>query len=669
MPKPAPHTAHRRAPAAAPDFASRRRLAYDAATRNVWADADRLLSALTTDPRFHADDWFTLGTARFHTRRYAEAAEAATRVYEHEPQNFKAAHLLTLALMAQNRHAQALAVFEQHASGPARQGYDFVLNHGAVLSQLDRPQDALSVYLEAAALNIGDPAVHMRLGIVLKDLKLFEESAESFLTALTLDPQRFAARLMVMHMRQFACQWQGFEAARAEILAALAVLDENRHDRAEGAIWSLTAIEHPPLLFKKAAMQVAGKQAVGVSPLPRRPLPAAGQRRLRIGYLSGDFHNHATALLMVEMLECRDRDRFETVLYSHSPNDGSPVEARIRAACERFVDVNTLSDRQAAERIQADGIDILVDLKGHTFRNRLGVLAHRPAPIQATWLGFPGTTGADYIDYFIGDRWVTPLAHAAHYTEHIAQLQGCYQPNDSQRERPEPSTRARCGLPEDALVLGCFNQSFKISPENFGAWMRILQAVPRAVLWLLFDNAQATENLRREAQAHGIDPARLLFAPRVPVRAHLARLPLADLMVDNWPCNAHTTASDALWMGVPLVTTAGEGFAGRVAGSLLHGVGLGELVCESVSQYEACIVDLLNDPARLQALRRHLDAGRSGFALFDGRRFAADIEQLYLRMAARARAGLPPAALPVQPAAAENTDARAQPIAAAAAQA
>lgn len=646
MPRPLP-TALSRA-AAGRGFLHARRQAYDSALRGAWLEADRLLTDLSHDGRFVANDWFTLGTARYRIGHMEAATEAARYAFAAEPDNPKIAHLLTLALMAQNRFDEALAVFERHAAGPARQGYDFVLNHGATLSQLNRPQEALSVYMEAAALNIADPAVHMRLGIVLKDLKLFQESAESFLTALTLDPRRFAARLMVMHMRQFACRWDRFEDDRAGIVDAMARLDEDPNPRAEGAVWALAAIEHPPRLFKAATAQVSQRLARGAEALPRRALPAAGERKLRVGYVSGDFHNHATALLMVQMLEARDREAFEVVLYSHSKTDGSAVEQRVRGACERYVDMNAMSERQMAEAIHADGIDILVDLKGHTYRNRLGVFAHRPAPIQVTWLGFPGTTGADYLDYFIGDRWVTPLAHAEHYSECLAQMPHSYQPNDGRRERPEPSTRARCGLPEDALVLGCFNQSFKISPANFAAWMRILQAVPKAVLWLLYDNQQAMDNLQREAAAQGIDPARLFFAPRVPVQAHLARLPLADFMLDNWPCNAHTTASDALWMGVPMVTLQGEIFASRVAGSLLHGVGLGELVCDDVAGYEATAIALARDPERLRRLRRHLEDGRTSFPLFDGARFAADLERLYQRMAERARAGLAPAALPAE---------------------
>ncbi|MEP7283089.1 MAG: hypothetical protein ABI696_14005 [Rubrivivax sp.] len=592
-----------------------------------------------------AADSVAAGGALYRLGRHAEAERLAEAVLRQSPADVGATHLLTLALMAQHRFDAALAVFERVGAGAARLHLDFVLNHGATLSHLGRPQQALDVYLEAAALDITQATVHMRLGIVLKELKLYRESAESFLTALTLEPGRIAARLMVLHMRQFACAWDGFEADRQALLAALE-RDDGLDARGEGAVWSLAAIDHPPALMRRATAAVSGRLQRDVStPLPVRRVADPRTARLRIGYVSADFHNHATALLLVEVLEARDRDSFEVVLYSHSPDDGSPLQQRVRAACERFVDANALSDRALAERIHADGIDVLVDLKGHTFRNRLAVFAHRPAPVQASWLGFPGTTGAEFIDYVIGDPRVTPLAHAPFYSECIAQLPWSYQPNDSRRPRPAPSTRARCGLPDDALVIGCFNQSFKIGPDNFAAWLRILQTVPRALLWLLWDNEQASDHLRRAAAAQGVDPARLVFAPRLAVADHLARLPVADLMVDNWPCNAHTTASDALWMGVPLVTRCGDTFAGRVAASLLHAVELPELVCADRAAYEALVIALLEDPTRLARLRSHLDAGRSRFPLFDGRRFAGDLERLYRRMAARAHRGLAPAAL------------------------
>ena len=626
-------------------YAQSHEAAYRAVKAGDWDSAARRLCALSTHSGFTAHDWLVLASARHKLGRIEEAQQAAERALALEPDNHKAAHIFTITLVHQNRWAEALAVFERFANGPARQQHDFVVNHAVTLQQLARHQDAVPVLLEAMLQQMADPAMHMRLGVTLKALKMYQESAESFLTAHTLDPKRFAAQVMVLHMRQYACQWKGYATSRAGIVEAMKALEQDDNPRGEGAVWALAAIEHPPVLFKKACGQVAAKHQRTARPLTPRAVSPAGQR-LRIGYVSNDFHNHATALLMVEALEHRNQERCEVTLYSHSRDDGSALQKRVRSACERYVDMRAMSEQQMAQAIHADGIDILVDLKGHTFGNRLGVFAHRPAPIQVAWLGFPGTCGADYIDYIIGDPHVTPLAHAEHYSEHIAQMPHSYQPNDSQRQRPQAVTRGQCGLPEDAMVLGCFNQSFKIGPDNFAAWMRILQAVPNSLLWLLEDNEQATRNLRSEAQARGVDPARLVFAPRVATALHLSRLPLADLMLDNWPCNAHTTASDALWMGVPIVTLSGEIFASRVCASLLYAVGLGELACDNVAQYEATAIALLRDRERLQRLRNHLDSGRMGFPLFDGRRFAHDLDQLYLRMADRARAGLPPAALP-----------------------
>jgi predicted O-linked N-acetylglucosamine transferase (SPINDLY family) len=646
--RPMPSNTHAAHPRQSRQFLQSRRSAYQYVLTGAWSQAEETLAALSPDQRFGAQDWVTLATARHQLGRTEEATEAARRALALDPENHKAGHVLTMALMQQNRFAEALAVFEHFRSGPAREHYQFVVNHGTTLAQLTQPQEAAAVFLEAMVLEMTDPAIHMQLGLALKDMKLYQESAESFLTACTLDPDRFTAQIMVLHMRQHACDWQGFDEACAELVRSMVRIEQSGHSRGEGAVWALTAIPHPPALLKAAARQVALKCAKGVSPLPLNPMPAPGTRRIRVGYVSADFHNHATALLFVEALERRNSNAFEVTLYSHSPDDSSSIQHRIRAACERFVDMRAMSVQQMARQIHADGIDILVDLKGQTFGNRLGVFAYRPAPIQATFLGFPGTSGADFIDYIIGDRHVTPLEHADHYSEKIAQLPGSYQPNDSRRPRLQALTRAQCGLPDDALVMGNFNQSFKLSPETFDAWMRIMKAVPHCILWLLDDNDQAKRNLHRATIQRGVDPERIVFAPRVPVHVHHARLPAADFMLDNWPCNAHTTASDALWMGVPMVTCMGDSFASRVAGSLLHAVGLGELACTSVEQYEATAIALLNDPTRLQRLRCHLEEGRMGFALFDGARFAAGLEALYLRMVERERQGLAPHPLAAQ---------------------
>lgn len=638
------HARRRTAPPARPAPASA--VPSGADTLENWQRAESTLARMTQHPRFGVEQWLALGAARHHLGDIPGMAEAAQRAYALEPDNLKVVHQLTTAYMRQNRFAEALPLFEAHATGEAREHYQFVSNHATTLAELRRHEEAVPIYLEAMVLCIRDPAIHMKLGLSLKEMKLFEEAAESFLTAVTLEPGRFAAQVMALHLRQYACAWRQYQHDKAQLVQTLSEIEiDPLSTKGEGAVWALTALDVPPPLFLKAARQVAVRCAVGAKPLPRRPMPAPGSRRIRVGYVSSDFYSHATTLLMVEALEKRDTSRFEVTLYSHSRDDNSQVQHRIRSACERFVDMNPMSAAEMAQRIHDDEIDILVDLKGQTFENRLGVFAFRPAPIQVAWLGFPGTCGADYMDYIIGDPQVTPLAHAAHYSEHIAQLPGCYQPNDSRRQRPEPHRRLQWGLPEDKIILGNFNQSFKLTPETFDAWARILHAVPDSLLWMLADNQQAMKNIEREAEARGLGKDRIRFAPRVGNDEHLARLPLMDFMLDNWPCNAHTTASDALWMGVPVLTLMGDSFAARVAGSLLHSVGLPELACTTLQQYEQTAIALMRDREALQAIRQHLIEGRDSFALFSGERFARDLEALYERMVERDRQGLPPGPL------------------------
>jgi len=296
--------------------------------------------------------------------------------------------------------------------------------------------------------------------------------------------------------------------------------------------------------------------------------------------------------------------------------------------------------------VREQGIDILVDLKGATFNTPLSVFAQRPAPLQVTWLGFPGTSGAPFIDYLIGDRTVTPLADAAHFSEKIAQLPHCYQPNDAGRALPKPSTRADWGVPEEALLLCAFHQSYKISAAVFDEWCTLLHALPGSMLWLLQWNTNVQAALTKAAAERGIAAERLVFAPVVPLESHLSRLAHADVYLDAWPCNAHTTAGEALWVGVPVVTIEGRTFAQRVAASLLRTSGLPELVCGDVDAYRATVVALAEDPVRRAALRARLQEGRSTNRLFDGAAFAADIEQLYRRMWQRAVAGERPEHLP-----------------------
>ncbi len=381
---------------------------------------------------------------------------------------------------------------------------------------------------------------------------------------------------------------------------------------------------------------------------PRRPPPRerGPQERLRIGYLSSDFQQHATALLMIEMLEAHDRDRFELHAYNHGPRSQGEMRQRLRQAFSAFHEIGDLDDQTTARAIQEDGIDILVDLKGYTEGSRSPLLSWRPAPVLVSYLGYPGTLGDGHADYLISDRRVTPRSSAAHYAEALACLPHSYQPHARhqaiglQRQRD----RKAHGLPDDGVVLCCFNQPWKFSPAVFDVWCRVLARVPDSVLWLL-DDERARGNLRNEAFQRGIDPSRLVFAPDVDQSAHLARLPQADLMLDTWPYNAHTTASDALGAGVPLVTLSGHTFAGRVAESLLHAVGLPELVAQDLSAYEALAVALASQPDRLEAVKTRLVRHLPTAPLFDVSTYTADLEALFEHMWQRHTEGLAPAAI------------------------
>jgi predicted O-linked N-acetylglucosamine transferase (SPINDLY family) len=374
-----------------------------------------------------------------------------------------------------------------------------------------------------------------------------------------------------------------------------------------------------------------------------------GHQRIRVAYVSADFHAHATSVLMAGVFEHHDRSTFETVAISYGRDDGSPLRGRVQRAFDRFLDVRGKNDADVARLMRALEIDIAVDLKGYTSEARPAVFASRPAPVQVNYLGFPGTMGAPFIDYLIADPIVVPEAHKPFYSEQIVWLPDTYQANDRTREVNEtPIDRAGAGLPPSGFVFCCFNNSYKIQPPVFDVWMRLLKNVEGSVLWLVDDNPTTTNNLKREAEARGIDPQRLAFAPRCPLPEHLARHRLADLFLDTLPYNAHTTASDALWMGLPLVTCMGTTFAGRVAASVLHAAGLPELITETLEQYEALALRLARDPGGLARIKDRLVADRASMRLFEVERFTRGLETAYSMMHERRQRGVQPQAFAVQ---------------------
>ncbi|WP_157235110.1 O-linked N-acetylglucosamine transferase, SPINDLY family protein [Methylosinus sp. LW4] len=371
--------------------------------------------------------------------------------------------------------------------------------------------------------------------------------------------------------------------------------------------------------------------------------PADG-RKIRLGYLSNDFHDHATALLLIETLEAHDRERFCVNAYSYGADDGKSMRRRLVGAFDSFVDIEALSDGDAARAIHRDEVDILIDLKGFTANARSGILMLRPAPVQVNYLGYPGTLGEDICDYIITDDYVTPFASAGDYSESFAYMPNSYQPHGRAGPIGTIPTREAMGLPEQGVVFCCFNQAYKFTPEMFDVWCRLLDAVPGSVLWLL-GAPMAEGNLRNEAWRRGVNGGRLIFAPDMAQGEHLARLQLADLVLDTAPYNAHTTASDALWAGVPIVTCSGSTFPSRVAGSLLRAVGLTELIAADLDDYFDLAYRLAVDPAHLAELKAKLARNRADAALFDVPAYTRDLEGLYRSMWNRRSAGLPPAAL------------------------
>lgn len=547
------------------------------------------------------------------------------------------------ALLDSGRADEAIACLAS-LPGDAPRDPEHYIALGVALQRRGRLDEAIVAFLQALGQQPDDAMTHYRLGMCFKDKAMKVEAAECVRTALLLGlaTSQLAARAQLAFLEREACRWPQAETALAELRAAVRAAPAGR--ALETGAFVHAVLVDDPFEQRQAAQHYALHVAARVRPLPRR-LAKAHAGPLRVAYLSADFHHHATSQLMVQMLECRDRERFEVTLVSAGPDDGSPLRRRIAAACERFEDVRGLPAEAVAQRIRALEIDILVDAKGATQGSLLPVVAHRPAPLQVGWLAFPGTSGAPFVDYLVGDPVVTPLAHAAHFSERIAQMPHCYQPNDAARPRPVPD-RAAWGLPEDALLLCGFHQSYKIDAPVFDAWCRLLHALPQARLWLLEWNASVRGALEAAARARGIDPVRLLWAPLVGAEAHLQRLACADVFLDAWPCNAHTTASEALWCGVPVVTIAGETFAQRVAASLLHAVALAGTVCTDVVAYEREVVALAADPVRRAALRAHLIGQRDASPLYDAPRFARDFEALLLRMWQRAVAGLPPEHLP-----------------------
>jgi predicted O-linked N-acetylglucosamine transferase (SPINDLY family) len=499
-------------------------------------------------------------------------------------------------------------------------------NRGNALHELKRFHEALANFDRATALKSDYAEAFNNRGNVLRDLKRLDEALASYDRALLLKPDLAQAFSGIADCVNKLCDWRRMKNIADDVIAHVS------EKRSIISPFVLLGYNGDLALQLQCARNFVEQQ----DPLPPRPLWTGETWRhdkLRAAYLSADFHRHATAYLMAELFERHDRSRFEIIGVSFGVDDKSETRKRLVAAFDQFYDVRGKSDEEVAKLLHDLQVDIAIDLKGYTEDARPGILAFRPAPIQASYLGFPGTMGVEFIDYIIADKTVAPFEHQPFYMEKIVHLPDCYQVNDTKRKIAERTpTRQQAELPQQGFVFCCFNNNWKITPDVFGVWMRLLHAVEGSVLWLLGDNESTERNLRMEAQARGIDPVRIVFASRLPLDEHLARHRVADLFLDTLPYNAHTTASDALWAGLPVLTREGTAFAGRVAASLLHAIGLPELVTHSIEDYEALALRLARDPSLLQGYRNRLATNRLTHPLFDTERFRRHIEAAYLEM-------------------------------------
>jgi protein O-GlcNAc transferase len=615
-----------------------------------------LTRALELDPR-HPDARFHLGNLYRGQRRVAEAIAAYEAVLARAPAHPGVQNNLGLALEAAGEPERALVAYR--AALAAQPGHRQSLGNLAhLLCRLRRYAEATTLceeylrrfpdadaavwvdlgicqhharnydgakasFARALALAPEDAVILTNLGSVLVDSEDFERAEAVLAQAVARDASRLYPASLLAYCRAQLCAWDGLDALHDGIRRQL-------DTGSEEAVNAFAALSMP--LSPELQLRVARRWARDLAPTaPSTPAAARARRgnMLRVGYVSSDFRTHATASLLAEAWERHDRTRMTTHAYSIGPPETSALRIRIEAAFDRFVDCGDEAVEQIARRIAEDGIEVLIDLNGYTTHSKSELFALKPAPVQMSWLGYLGTLGAPWYDYVLTDRFAAPPELQPFFTERFLYLPDCYCPSDTKRPiAPLPPTRAACGLPEQGVVFCCFNASYKILPAVFDIWMRLLARVPGSVLWLSPATATASANLRREATARGVDRERLVFAPRLALPEHLARHVHADLFLDTTPYNAGTTANDALYMGVPVLTCAGETLASRAAGSQLQAIGLSELITTGLADYEALALQLATTPGRLTSLRARLAANRYTYPLFDMARFTRTLDDL-----------------------------------------
>jgi predicted O-linked N-acetylglucosamine transferase (SPINDLY family) len=567
-----------------------------------------------------AETHVNLGKAQSRLGRQEEAISCFRNAVRIRPGYADAYYSLGVAFHTLGRDEEAVAAYQQ-AIGIRPDFAEAYDNLGIVLRRLGRFEESVACFRQELALRPGHAATHVHLGVSLNKAGWIPDSNAAFDAALAIQPSLADTRGQKLFQAALICDWDTLD-AEMKTIATLGL------DGPAIRPFVMMPLEDAPARHRIRAERFA-KERFTMTALGSFAPPSAKPARIRIGYFSANFHNHAVMYLMAKLLERHDRSRFEIHAYSYGPDTDDEMHQRTRKGVEFFHDVRALSSEEIAGFARKDGIDIAIDLMGHTENARPEIFVHRAAPIQINYLGYPGSMGG-HMEYIIADRTLVPEGCDDHYSEKIIYLPHTYMPSDDEREiSGRTMTRREMGLSEQSVVFCCFNNIYKIGAKEFAIWLSLLDSVPGSVLWLKGANPWATHNLRKKAQTRGIDPDRIIFTQRVPMAEHLARHRLADLFLDTFHYNAHSTASDALWAGLPVITLAGQGFAARVAASLLNAIGLPELVTHSAEDYERLALELARDSQKLAALKTKLAGLRSATPLFDTERFTRHLEDGY----------------------------------------
>jgi len=595
--------------------------------------------ALALDPGY-VEALYNCGNVLLKLKDFEAALANYDRALAIEPDFAEAIHNRGNTLFELQRYEEALADYDRALTIKPRFA-QALSNRGNALLQFKRYDEALASCDRALAIDPGNAGALANRGTAFYELRRFSEAASDFKRLLAIDPDYAYAPGKLLFCRLLHCDWADYDQATRSIVNGVAA-----GKRAALPYMFLNIADSADAQMKCAQVFHRDKYRTASNTI------GMGTRydhaKIRVAYLSADFHHHPMAYLTAGLFEQHDTSQFETTAISFGPNPGDQFRKRLENSFDRFLDAQTRNDRDLGRLVRELEIDIAVDLMGYTNNSRPAILGLRPAPVQVNFLGYAGTLGADHIDYIIADRFIIPEGCQSFYTENIVYLPDTYLPTDSTRSPGEHTpTRGAAGLPENGFVFCCFNNNYKITPPIFDIWMRLLLSVDGSVLWLVEDNAAAVGNLRQEAERRGVVPERLVFAPRVKLDDYLARLRLADVFLDTLPYNAHTTASDALWAGLPVVTCAGSSFAARVAGSLLNAVGLPELITGNLEDYEALALKLARDRDLLAQIRLRLWTNRRKFPLFDTARFCSHIESAYHTMWERHQRGERPASFAV----------------------